>query len=743
MPGRLTAGQLVQVRKPSARVFPIAKVSWPDVTSYYSEVGVPLSSARFGPISPRVDEWEDIAYSEPDYLAGLQGVQTSITLSDLDRTISDRMASRYRPSIEGCAVQIFFVTDDATNPDIVLFTGIIVEVQRVSTFRWKLILRVNDSALMQGAFALPIVDDYTYPQALADAGKVMPLPFGWFDSNDGSVAGSGGSLPAIRTGLSDGTGGFPYRYLASVNWLSSVKRVCVSGVALSNAAWVCRRVSARQTLAVTEIWLASDPGTSLVTYDCWGIGKDATDIYLNASYKYTYGTGQPIRNPTEQMRWLLLNHVFGAYRPTIIAAAAGLPVSYVIPAALTTGPLDATSWDAAIAFDEQRIFRGCVPPITDPSASPAQFFADWCRAWGKSPYWTPEGTLALSSSSDWNVEPTDLAATQYLRRVRTGTENAFAPVRTAKNQRIEKLTSAAWVVPSSGANRSPQVVMAGPVSNPKSDVFHNRFTEPAGNFDPTVMPSTTRVYLVDSAMQFGNTFLLNGAALTNLHALQFGATTLLETTGVNPPLFRAGVDPYLPNGRPYAEFSVANARWMFGQAGDSWGSMITASEHTIWVVFKFSNATRNDAIPNRNHPIITDKSGGFTGIYLKKVGASYFVYAHGWPGADCTTGAPEVFPNTWYIARSRHYGGVLYFSIDNFSETSVACGSLWSTAGLIALGGVVDVRGAIYSDVSVAAVVISNSGINTTQQGNETHPATPGLHDNYRIWSQLKDRYGI
>lgn len=734
MPGLLPSDVLAEFRSATPSLFPVVEIQWPDQTRYYSEAGVPVSSSSLGYCSPQVEAWDDIAPSLPDYRAGVQAIATSVTLSDIDRTINGLMAGRYRNRVEGSIVRMHWLSANFTAQK--FYDGVISSIERVSTFRWRIGCRTNDGALMRGSFQIPTIDNYTYANAVADMGKFLPLPFGAFDSNDGTVVGCSGSLKAIKLGLSDGTGGFPYRYLAGLNWLVSIKRVCVSGVPIAGATWV-RKYTDVRGLTVSEIWLANDPVDAPVTFDGMGVSETVAGSSLYASH---LGTGEVIRNPTRQMQYLLLNHVFNAYRPmkTIISGAAGVSAYYDLG---STAIMD-NSWTTSAAYDDQRLFRGCIPPIVDASTKPAQVFADWCRAWGKRPYWTPEGRLALALC-DWDVDPAELSGTQHLRYVKQGTENNFNQRRTSRSDSLDKITSRAWIVPAANNARTVFTLTTADKAGSNVDVVESRFADAWGVFDPTVMPTAvTRVYLADGATQSGNTYLRNNIDLNSLQAQQFAAATALGTGGITPPKFRCGSDVYTPNGRPYLGFDVAGARWMYGEAGDSLGAIITAAEHTIWVVFKFTNATLF-AGTNLNHPIVTDQGGGFTGIYLlKNLSNEYRVYAHGYDGAHRLTPPIQVYPETWYIARARHYGGNLYFSIDNWSEVSVACGNLTSTAGLLAIGGVVDGRGAIYSDIGIAALVVANSG-NMTAQGNDTDPTHPGNHDGYRIWAGLKERYGV
>lgn len=745
MSGRLTAGQIAQVQRATAKVIPVVRITWPEVGNvYYTSAGAPASSARYGPISPQVEQWDDITYSLPDYRGGLEGIQTGFTLSDLSRTpvafgatrtIDTLVSGRYSKLIGlHTVVNIFLITEDPATPDILLFAGIIVDAQRISTFRWKVICRTNDGPLMNGSFKIPLIDQYAYPLMSADAGKCMPLPFGWFDSNDGTVVGSYGALKAYKTGLNVG-GGFPYPYLAACNWLTSVKRVCVSGVPLANATWV-RKYGEARGMAVTELWLASDPGNAPVTYDAFGIGQT---VGGGATYHYSYGTGEPIRNPTRQMQWLLLNHVFGSYRPTRLPYGVAPPIGLGDSGTL----LDVTSWNASAAFDDQHYFAGCIPPVENPSDSPATLFSEWCRAWGKRPYWTPEGTLALAVDN-WDVDPATLTGTRHLRYVRSGTENAFSTTQQARNERVNRLASAAWVLPSSGANRTVSVIGTGEKYGNSVDTFHNRFSECVAELDPTVLPSSvTRAWFVDCATQAGNTYLNSGVDLTQLDAQQYGAATSLITAGANAPLFMTASDNGGLFARPYAKFDVAVGRRMYGQAGDSFGAVATAASHTVWVVFSLQNATLNSGVTVQyNHPLITENTGGYWGIYFKKAGGLYYVNQGAYDGVFRTTPDVQIALNTWYILRARHHAGNQYLSINNWDEVSSVCGNIGVTTGILEVGGANDGRGAIYSDVSIAAVVISDSGDNTAQ-GNDSFASYPGLHDNYRMYAQLKDRYGL
>lgn len=733
--GYLAADALAEIQRVDPSLHPVLTIAWPDTTRRYSLAGSPLSSAAYGPILPLVESGEDFTFLLPNHEGGLIGVQTSVILADFGNVIRDLTTGRYRHKLEGSAATISYFSPNVATPP-VLFTGVLVQLERASTFRWKLTLRTNDAALTQSRWQLPVIDLANFPYVTSpNLDKFVPVFFGRFDSNDGTVAGSTGSLKAIRLNLSDGTGGFPYRYLASLTLLSTILRVQVNGAVLASSAWV-RTYGVINGITYTEIWLQSDPGASAtVTFDAFGISKDGGE----SAYKYARGTGEPITNPVEQMRWMLTNFAFNAYRPTLYGNASPAEMWQVAPYGDSAAPIDTASWDIAVTYANARRFRGVLPPIDDPSSVPGDYFAEWSRAWGFAPYWTPTGKIALATM-DW-IEPVPyFDGTALLKRVRVGSEDRFTPSRPAKNARIDSIRSASWVVPAQSAARSVISVNSGISRGPVVDTVDNRFADAMRAFEPTVMPSqVTRVWLADMATQPGNSNFMDGSPIDTLPAVQYGAATALVGTG-HAPLMRCGPAAYMPNGHPYFEVSETGPLYFGGAAADTLANLVTPSQHTIFLVFRLRSATSNNVLLYRNHPIVS-ADGTYLGIYVRNNGGVYQVYGYGYDGATKFTNTIDIALNTWYVVRFRHYGGYIYISVDNWTEPAgVACGDLTYTGTeLLNIGGWPG--GGFYANADVAAVIVANSNMHS--QGAAVYSTAPGLHQNWLVWKMLSDRYGI
>lgn len=723
MTGDLTSAALITFRSPSLTAIPVVTVSFPGSnTRRYSIVGAPVQSS-LGVFKDRIRDVGDIDYRLSDPRGGLQSVTFQFRLEDIDgdlRSIVDRYGVS---SIRGSAVVCDFATGDSTSDWPRLFTGVLDGLDPAPGFEWVISARVDDRPLTDGTWQIPRISSTDYPYALPGvAERPMPVALGLFDSRDGTVAGSVGSVPLYRLNESDGTGGFAYRYLVGAPYFTGVKRVVVGGSTLSTASWV-RTYTLRNNLSTSEVWFASDPGASTtVTAEVMGVGDDVSGspTYLGAS-----GYGAPIINIVSQMRWLLRNYVWSAYRTGSYASD---------PSAI-----DTTTWDSAVTWAETRRFRGTFY-ITEDGQRPGDVFDAFCQwAWIRAG-WTRQGKLKLVPFADDDAPYyTDSRWIRYMLR---GSEDAYLPS-LPRDRTVHTMRSPSWVVPSANASRSIVSVRDARITGNVVGQVDSGLGVARQEFQDGY-PGAGNLVLALNASRPGAqgdaVYLSNASALyswrdfnwsPNSTATDFPnnyrtALTMAASAGLEPTYYAGAL-----NGHSFVRFNGTT------QYMDSGGGWTIIPEFTIQCVFRAVTApAAHGAQANADDAIICD-SAGYWGLHLYTSGGLYYLEGYSNDGTNREVSI-QISLNTWYVARLRHYGGYLSMSINNWDETRTSIGTFSGSPNKVRLGANYNLTR--YAEVDIAAAYIWTAG-DRASQGATAGTTYPGLGDNFDTWSALVDRY--
>lgn len=728
MTGELTAPGLIDFRKAVCKAIPTATITFPGGnTRRYSLEGSPLQGS-LGIYRDRMRDIGDIDYRLSDPRGGLQSVATTLRIADQDGDVR-AIVSRYgMAAMRGSSVAI----DDSTTSPVAdwprLMTGVIDAIEPVSGFEWAINARVDDRPLVDGTFKVPRLNSAHYLSAVQpNLEKLLQVPLGLFDSRDGTVAGSTGSVELIRLNEADGTGGFTIRYLLASPYATYVSRVMVGGSPLASSAWV-RTYTLRGGVSTSEVWLASDPGaTAVVTADIQGVGEDVSgsSIYLGAS-----GTGAPIVNIVRQIRWVLRNYVWSAYRTGAFAA--------------DPSSIDATTWDAAETWAEQRRFRGSVL-LKDAAQRPIDLFNAFCQWAWVSAGWNRQGKLILKPLADDDAPY--YSDTRWIRYALKGSESAFLPS-LPRDKTVHQIKSASWLVPASNANRSI-------VSVRDSRITGNVVTEinyPLGvarqEFQPNFpgTPGSGGIVLSLDADRPGPqgdaVYLFNGGSLVKWRDLNwspannstdfpnsFRTEKSLTDPGNPPKWFAGGL-----NGHAFVRFDGVNDYLI----GTSTGTFST-TDLTLEVVFRIAGASaKNAGSPHNQDPIICEGNGNW-GLYVYADAGNFFVQGDAFNGTHHLATA-QISLNTWYVARLRLFGGTLYLSINNWDEVSVGSAGISSFGVALKMGADQSVTRFLNGDI--AALMMFNVG-DIAAQGNTSGNTTPGLGAAFDIWKSLMDRYRL
>lgn len=729
MTGNLTAQGLADYQKSVLVAVPTAVVSFPGGnTRRYSIEGSPLASS-LGIYRDRLKDISDIEYRTSDPRGGLQGVTWTMRIADLDGDIR-AMVNRYgQAALRGSAI----VVSDATKSNPADWprhaTGIIDGIEPSGSSEWTIAGRVDDRPLIDGTFRSPRITAADYPNVLApNIERQIPIVLGVFDSRDGTVAGSTGSIELIRLGESDGTGGFPYRYLVASPYLSGVKRVTNTGTTVSSSTWV-RTYTLRKGVATTEVWFSTDPGSSAkMAAEVLGAGQDVSgsSIYLGAS-----GTGEPITNIVAQLRWLLRNYVWSAYRFGPLASD---------PAAFKSA-----SWDVAEAWANKKAFSGGIL-IKEASQRPLDVFNAVCQwAWLRAG-WDQYGQLLLAPFTDED-EPV-FSDSRWIRYAIRGSEDALLPSM-PRDRTVHGMRSPTWVVPASDASRSIVTVRDSRVlGNVVTEVAHELGVA-RQEFQYAYPGSSNMILALDGSrpgIQGGTpVYLSGGGSLTSWRDINWSPAS----SGFDfPNSFRTAMTPVAPggneptwipgliNGHGGVRFDGTNDYMVNASAaanGAAW---------TLWAVIRVLGASRNDAVPRNNHGIIVSNSG-YWGLHVRTSAGIYYLQAQVFLGAGHAYVEYPVTLGAWYIVRARNYSGTLYLSINNWDELSVTS-FMSNPNSLVRLGSNDPLAGSPngYFTGDIASVIMLDNG-DIAGQGATSGNITPALGHNFDIWRSLKDRYRL
>jgi hypothetical protein len=718
--GELTAQGLIDFRKASLTAIPTARISFPGGnTRRYSMEGSPLQSS-IGIFRDRIKDMGDFDYRLSDPRGGLQTVESFIVLADMDgdiRSIVDRYGAS---SFKGSAVQVDTATKSAVADWRRDFTGVVDGIEPAGSKTWKLAIRVDDRMLREGTWRLPRLTSSDFPFLLPpDVEQPIPVALGVFDSRDGTVVGSTGSVPLIKLNESSGTGGYPYRYLVQAGWGSSVKRI----QGLTTGTWVRASVT-RNNIAMTEVWFDTDPGDDTLAAEISGIGDDVAGSSI---YTAALGTGEPITNLLRQLRWLLRNYAFSSYRSGAYASD---------PAAI-----HAASWDAAESWALQRRFRGSI--YIDDTSAPVDLINAVCQwAWIRAG-WNRNGQMVLAPLTD--VDAPYYSDTRWLRYVTKGAEAEFTPM-LPSDKTVHAMRSSTWQSPALGASRSIVSVRDARITgNTVSEINHPLGVARQEFQDGYPGPGNLVVALNGSrpGVQGDGITLRHGSPLYRWRDVNWSPNDATQDFGGSPGRYRVELTPVAPagneptfrlgelNGHSFVRFDGTNDYM------DSAAPFTVVPELTIHAVIRLNAAPAAKAVnANDDNGIITD-SAGYWGLHCYTNGGLYYVSAVNHDGALASVGA-QVALDTWLFVRMRRFGTNLSLSVNHWDEVSTPSGATTALTANIRLGS--QYSGLKFFNGDIAAAFVYSSG-DLSNQGALAGNATPALGGNYDIWRALTDRY--
>lgn len=261
----------------------------------YASAGV--ASDTFGPVyHEHVIEggWGGLPRSVDIRGSNLQGTETTVVISDTDRSFANEVA-RYRRSLRTSAATIRLVSPNVDDADaFVAFSGILDSWAQTSEMNWELHLRPDDFPLQYGVAPKCAITRQDWPNSRDDVvGTFIPIIYGIHDSTGVSGA---GMLPAYYVDMVN------FRYLVGLGVMKAVRAVYVDGAVASTSDYAVTNIIVNGK-TLTMIDFTSDQGDeAVVTVDVEGLTEDGTT------------SGDLLLNPAEQKAHFLANFVWNDWR---------------------------------------------------------------------------------------------------------------------------------------------------------------------------------------------------------------------------------------------------------------------------------------------------------------------------------------------------------------------------------------------------------------------------------------------
>lgn len=333
-------------------------ISFPGSTQRFATA--PYSSASGGQYAGKILGWSRIGYALSDRSGRLPSVETSIRVSDTDRTIARIVSGVNADTVRGSAATAYIMAPGtASSSWKTIFSGSVVKVSFPEPFVAEITLRVNDDAVQRlsprGGWVLTRV---AWPNAKAEVfDKVAPILYGQHDAS-GMQTGPG-LIPTLYVDTIE------FRYLVCAGKAKSIDRVYVDDVQ-TGSGWSTEYVT-RSGRIYTCINFTTDQGTAEITADVQGY-EDVGD-----------GSGTLITNPATQWAHRMSNFVLGDYM-------TGSWLS-------TNSLIDSTALSAAEDYLDLLSARGSYYSALRQTGH--DIIAKFCHSWRMRSWWTLTGTIAI------------------------------------------------------------------------------------------------------------------------------------------------------------------------------------------------------------------------------------------------------------------------------------------------------------------------------------------------------------
>jgi len=136
-------------------------------------------------------------------------------------------------------------------------------------------------------------------------------------------------------------------------------------------------------------------------------------------------------------------------------------------------------------------------------------------------------------------------------------------------------------------------------------------------------------------------------------------------------------------------------------------NFFTSSSGALIISLIMDAVSANNATSFQNHPIFTDPSGIYIGLFARNLSGVTFM-AYNWDGGEDQTSVTGSV-GTAYVLMWRHHGGNLYVSINGGTETSVSSSNTVNMASFLRLGE----GGSQHGNMKIAEMFTTSDGSQT------------------------------
>jgi hypothetical protein len=166
-------------------------------------------------------------------------------------------------------------------------------------------------------------------------------------------------------------------------------------------------------------------------------------------------------------------------------------------------------------------------------------------------------------------------------------------------------------------------------------------------------------------------------------------------------------------GEPLVRFLGSQTQHL--QSVTAISGIISASEYTLFAVYRPLKITDNNEAGIFNHDAVVADSGGFFGLHLRTNGTFHTANLYNWDGnADIAT-TPNLLINEPQLVTGWHTNGFLFVQPYGDSVSSAASGNTTTLSGLLRLGAGFGLAASAF-DGDIAEILIYNRALSSSER---------------------------
>lgn len=375
-----------------SRVVPVFEITLAETTYKFAQE--PVASSSAGMYLRRVVKggWGQLTRTAGGRDMALKTPQMSVTIQDLDRTLSKAIAGPAAGSVVGSAGDVFLRSAHVDASDhYQLFDGVVADYVYAGDLIWRFILRPTNESILSNQNNIPTVLEPDFPLAPeASHGLDMQVIYGRHHGE--GVPGATGMVPTICV---DSTNDW---FLVSYGRIKTVYRVFRGGTDATVDFTLEYKNANGKFVSIVRDTAGTSTATSEITCDLDGL-ETVGD-----------GSGTMITNPATQLEHFLTNFAFGAW-PT-----GNIPTTSEQDwLSVASFPISEANFTETEGFLSDRNLEGS--RILTTSDTPLDVINAFCQEYQLSPMWSSAWEIGvrpipISSTSiyldDAHVRPKDV-----------------------------------------------------------------------------------------------------------------------------------------------------------------------------------------------------------------------------------------------------------------------------------------------------------------------------------------------